>query len=436
MPTPVQVFHTLTFQGGYNANLVIMGTTLLGITAGTLGVFAMLAKRSLMADALSHAALPGITGAFLAAGALSMTGKAIPLLLLGAAITGILSIISIQAIIRFTRLREDAAIGIVLSVFFGAGVVMLSYIQTNAPAGSAGLAHFIYGQVAAMNAADVRLMAAIAALTIITMILLRKEFTLICFNDAFARATGWPVSLISAIMMALVALITVAGLQAVGILLIVAMLIIPPAAARFWTESLNRLLLIAAAIGGVSGYVGSAISAILPDQPAGAVIVLTAATLFCFSMVAAPSRGVIAAAIKRIAFRLRIAGEHLLEAASEQHANELSPTLITSVATTRSWSPIFRACVLAWLRHRQYTAPQTASTSTGLPLTAAGIERGKRVSRNHALWEQYLIAHADIAPSHVDWSVDQVEHVLTEELVAELEARLANQNIAPHGGIA
>jgi manganese/zinc/iron transport system permease protein len=418
-----QIVRTLLLQGGYNTNLVIAGTTLLGIASGIVGTFALLARRSLMADALSHATLPGITIAFLAAGALGAPSRGLPVLLAGAAATGLLSILCIQAIIRSTRLREDAVVGAVLSVFFGAGVVGLSYIQANAPAGSAGLAHLIYGQVATMSAADVRLMAAIAALSIACVLALHKEFALVCFNESFARSMGWPVTLVHLLMMVLVALVTVAALQAVGILLVVAMLIVPPAAARFWTDRLPRLVALSAAIGGVSGAIGSTLSALLPDHPAGAVIVLTAASLFALSFITAPRHGVAATAIKRLALRLRFASEHLLESACDHNVAALTKGDIAHLTADRGWSLATRTLVGWWLIRKKLAR---RAPGGGLRLTEAGLERGRRVQRNHALWEQYLITYADIAPSHVDWSVDQVEHVLTEQLVAELEARLAS----------
>jgi manganese/zinc/iron transport system permease protein len=196
---------------------VLAGTTLLGLAAGVIGAFALLRKRSLMADALSHATLPGIGLAFLAATALGSAGKSLPVLLLGAAVTGVLGVLCVQALLRHTRLREDAAIGIVLSVFFGAGVVVLSAIQKHAGGSAGGLSHFIYGQTAAMRVSDATLMGGIALAAVLAAALLLKEFALVCFNDAFARVDGWPVSLIDLLMMALVVLVTVAGLQAVGL---------------------------------------------------------------------------------------------------------------------------------------------------------------------------------------------------------------------------
>lgn len=430
LPSLAQVVETMTFRAGFNTNTVIIGTTLLGFAAGIIGVFALLRKRSLMTDALSHATLPGIALAFLAATVLGLDGRTLPVLLLGASITGILGVLCIQALLRLTRLHEDAAIGIILSVFFGAGVVLLSYIQANASAGAAGLNKFIYGQTAAMSVGDAVLMGGIAVAAVLATILFLKEFAMVCFNDAFARVDGWPVSVIDLVMMGLVVIVTVAGLQAVGIILVVAMLIIPPVSARFWSERLWVLVILAGIIGAGSGYLGSVVSALLPRKPAGAVIVLTSGVVFGISLIIAPSRGVIAATLRRLRLRLRIAGEHVLETAFDKGQRDgqgytIHPDELDRLARVRGWSRWFRPLVLRSLRLRG----QIESAAVGIALTSDGVSQGARISRNHALWEQYLSSYADVAPSHVDWSVDQVEHVLSDGLIAELERALADRGV-------
>ncbi|MEM1446675.1 MAG: iron chelate uptake ABC transporter family permease subunit [Planctomycetota bacterium] len=436
-PTLEQTLDVLLFRAGYNTTVVVLSTTLLGIAAGIVGVFALLRKRSLVADALSHATLPGIGLAFITATWLGYEGRSLPVLLLGATVTGVLGVLCIQWLLHHTRLHEDASIGLVLSVFFGAGAVVLSVIQTMRTGNSAGLTHFIYGQTAAMNASDAKLMAGIAAAAALAAALLLKEFSMVCFNDAFAKVDGWPVSVIDLLMMALVVVVTVAGLQAVGLILVVAMLIIPAVAARFWTDRLWLLVVLAALIGGLSGYLGSSTSALLPRKPAGAVIVLVSGGLFLVSMFAAPRRGVVAATLRRLKLRLNIASDHLLEAAylrgegrapEESRVNEEALVLLKQ---RRAWGPTLTAAVGTYLRRRGLGR---LTRSVFVP-TSAGVERGRQVCRNHRLWEQYLISYADIAPSHLDWTVDRVEHVLSDELVAELEATLGDRElVTPKGG--
>lgn len=410
--TASEIIEILTLRAGFNTNSVILGTTLLGLAAGVIGAFSLLRKRSLTADALSHATLPGIAGAFLIATALGYSGRSMPMLMLGAAITGIIGVASIHALLHTTRLKEDAAIGIVLSVFFGIGVVLLSYVQQSTAGSGAGLNHYIYGQTAAMTQRDAFTMGIIGAIAAGIALLLLKEFMLVCFNEGFARSMGMPVWLIDSIMLALIVVITVTGLQAVGLILIVAMLIIPPASARFWTNRLWRLVLISAFIGALSGYCGAAISALLPGKPAGAVIVLVAGALFAISMLLAPKRGVLADLFRRVRLRVLIARDHLLETLYEREMGYeevyamRSPTALVMLLQLRGW---------------------ITKASGAMRLTDSGREQGARVHRNHQLWEQYLISYADIAPTHVDWSVDQVEHVLSDEVVAELERAISRR---------
>lgn len=434
-----EVFAVLLFRGGYNTAVVVAGTTMLGLAAGVVGVFAMLRKRALMSDALSHATLPGIAGVFIAVTMMGGEGRSLPVLLLGAAVTGVLGVLTVQAILRWTRLKEDAAIGIVLSVFFGVGIVLLSVVQKMATGNAAGLSHFIYGQTAAMRAGDAQLMAGLAVAAVLAAALLLKEFALVCFNDAFARVDGWPVTAVDLLMMALVVLVTVAGLQAVGLILVVAMLIIPPVAARFWTDRLGVLVVLSGVLGAVCGYVGAAVSALLPGYPAGAVIVLGAGVVFGVSMLFAPRRGVLATVWRRLRLRLQIAGEHLLEAAYEKSPRgdkgvdvaTLPGAAVDAIALQRGWAWWLGPLVMLRLRRRG----EASWTGNALRVNTRGLDSGQRVNRNHHLWEQYLVSYADIAPSHVDWSVDQVEHVLTPALVEELEGALEARGVVVPDGV-
>ena len=436
-----EVFRLATFQGGLNATTVTVGTLLLGIAAGVVGVFALLRRRSLVADALSHATLPGLVIAFVAAVALGGDGRSLPVLLAGATASGVLGVLAIQGIGRWTRLREDAAIAIVLSVFFGAGIVGLSWIQANSSSSAAGIDHFIYGRTASMLPSDAITMAVLAFVTVVAAILFRREFGLNCFDRGFARSTGWKTDLLDIGILGLVVTVTVAGIQAVGIVLVVAMLVIPPVSARLWTDRLWILLILSGGLGGAGGWFGAVVSASLPDSPAGAVIVLSMGAIFVVSLLLAPRRGVVGVAASRLAMRLRMEADHLLEAMWELEAEESDPApfdreRFDSMASERGWSRVFRLALVAMLRiNRRIVRTRDAR----FVATQRGRRRGATVARNHRLWERYLVLHADVAASHVDWAVDQVEHVLSPELVATLERTLRDEGIdlpaAERGGV-
>lgn len=421
----------LSFQAGYNTTVVLIGVSLLGIAAGLVGTFAMLRKRALMSDTLSHASLPGIAAAFLLAIALGQSGKSLWLLLAGAALSGIVGVLTVQFIVRNTRLPVDAAMGAVLSVFFGAGFVLLSYIQTLDSGDQGGIAKFIYGQTAAMTVVEASAIGVVALLAAIGTAALFKEFRLVCFDPEFADAQGWSVSAIDLLMMALVVAVTVVGLRAVGLILVVALLVIPPAAARLWSERLTRVTLIAALFGGLSGYLGAAASAVAPGFPAGAVIVLVAGALFLLSLLVAPARGVVAAALRHTRVRLEVASQHVLRTlyeSVERREIELDgPIDLAHMRALRRWPKAWLSLVvrlLAW-RGLLLIGP------SGVVLTPKGRTQALRITRNHRLWEQFLVSCADLAPSHVDHSADLVEHVLSPELVARLERELANLGRLP-----
>ncbi len=292
------MLEALTLQLGYNAVLVTLGSTALGVAAGAVGAFLYLRKRALVSDAISHATLPGLALAFLVMVALGGEGRFLPGLMLGSALSAWAGLYVVSWITRKTRLPEDAAIGAVLSVFFGFGIVLLTVIQTMQSGRQAGLEGFLLGSTAGMLRADALVIATGGALVLLATMLLRRPMLMTAFDERYAQVQGLNTARIDMALMVLVLAVTVVGLKIVGLILIVAMLIIPAVAARFWTENASRVAQLAALFGGVSGYVGAALSATAPDLPTGPIIVLVAFALFALSLLFAPSRGVLASALR------------------------------------------------------------------------------------------------------------------------------------------
>jgi manganese/zinc/iron transport system permease protein len=422
----------ILFLKDHNTRVVIISVMLLGVSSGIIGAFLLLRKRSLMGDVLSHATLPGIGIAFILMTLMGFSGKWLPGLLLGAAISGIVGLLTMLAIRSTTRLRDDAAMGFVLSVFFGLGVAVLGMVQKMPGANAAGLESFIYGKTASMVFQDALLIGGVALVTSIVAILLKKEFTLICFDDGYATSQGWPVVLLDVVMLALVTAVTVIGLQAVGLILIIAFLIIPATAARFWTHRLDYMLLLSALIGALSGWLGAAFSGIFSNMPAGAIIVVVAASIFLISMFFGTARGVVPRLRDQARLKRRVGRQHLLRAAFE--ILEKQPGPITNIPVSRAslfahrtWSPreFGRFMARAFAEdHLEPSAPDTVL------LSESGFGEAARITRNHRLWELYLIRHADVAASHVDRDADMVEHILGAEIVRKLE-----QELGPEIGI-
>jgi manganese/zinc/iron transport system permease protein len=287
----------LLLQAGFNTTVVMLGAAALGIAAGAVGVFAMLRRRALVADAVGHATLPGVGLGFIVAVTLGLPGRSLPFLLGGAAITAILAGLAIQLIRDRTRLPEDTAIASVLAAFFALGIVLLTVIQTLRTGGQAGLDIYLLGATAGMLQHEAIVLGIFSIVVAAIIALLFKELVLVAFDTEFATAHGFPVRAIDMAVLALVLAVVIVGLRIVGLVLIVALIVIPPAAARFWSDHAGRMTLIAAAIGAMSAYFGAAISAIHPHMPTGAVIVLTAFTILGISVFLGPARGLVPRAI-------------------------------------------------------------------------------------------------------------------------------------------
>ena len=433
MPFTFQDLIDVLLLESYNVRLVVISTVLLGITSGLIGSFLLMRKRSLMGDALSHATLPGIGIAFAVMILMGGTGKYLPGLMLGASISGIAGVLVMLAITRTTRLRDDVAMGFTLSVFFGIGVAILGLVQKMPQGNAAGLESFIYGKAASIVWQDSLLIGSIALVTAIAAILLRKEFTLLCFDDTYAASQGWPIFFLDVLMLGLVTAVTVIGLQAVGLILVIAFLIIPAATARFWTHRLGVMLLLAAIIGGISGWLGASLSALLPKLPTGAVIVLVAASIFIISLLFGTARGVIPRQLDQLRLKRRVGRQHLLRAAYEilEHHNRPAinlPISRESMLEHRAWTPSQFKSLLSLAKREDHLEPSAPGT---IRLSESGFGEAARITRNHRLWELYLIRHADIAPSHVDRDADMVEHILGAEIVRQLEAELDPQTEVP-----
>jgi len=267
--------------------LVLIGTVLLGTTAGLVGTFAYLRRRALAGDVIAHSALPGLCLAFLLT-----DSRSISVLLTGALITGVIGAFLMSVLRRVSRLREDAILGTVLSVAYGLGIALTRTIQNHyRNEQGADLESFIIGRAATMLATDVLQIGLAAVACSAAVLVIYKEFKLLSFDESFCRVQGWPATRLDLLLMFLTAVTVIVGLPAAGVVLTAALLIIPAAAARFWTDRLSSMMWLSAFIGGVSGAAGTLLSARMDDMPTGPLIVLTAAALFLASWTFAPARG-------------------------------------------------------------------------------------------------------------------------------------------------
>ena len=274
--------------GNYTLRTVGLGAAFLGIVNGVLGSFAVLRKQSLLGDAISHAALPGIALAFLLTGS-----KATIVLLLGAAAAGWVGTLLVMNIVKNTRVKYDSALGLVLSIFFGFGLVLLTYIQRMPVASQAGLDTFLFGQAATLLARDVATIGILGLAVLLIVLAVWKEFKLLCFDPDFALSLGFPIRWLDVLLITLLVTSIVIGLQTVGVVLMSAMVVAPAAAARQWTDRLGAMVAISAFFGALAGAGGALVSSLAARLPAGPTIVLCLTAIVVVSLLAAPNRGIV-----------------------------------------------------------------------------------------------------------------------------------------------
>jgi len=278
----------ISLLGDYTFQTVALGSALLGLISGVLGSFAVLRKQSLLGDGVSHSALPGVVLAFILLGS-----KNTEILLLGALISGLAATLFIVGIIRHTRIKFDSALALVMSVFFGLGLVLLTYVQKIPNSNQAGLKRFIFGQASALMQRDILLMAVCGAVLLLLVILFWKEFKLFTFDSDFAQSLGFSPKKLNLLLSFMMVLAIIIGLQTVGVILMSAMLIAPAVAARQWTNKLWTMVLLAALFGAVSGVAGTTVSSLMQKLPTGPAIVVCVSLIVLVSVLFAPGRGIL-----------------------------------------------------------------------------------------------------------------------------------------------
>lgn len=431
------------FDLSFTARNVLLGSTLLGLVGGVLGCFALLRRQSLLGDALAHAALPGVCLAFL------VTGSKDPLpLAAGALAAGLAGALMILAIVRWSRIKEDSGIGIVLSVFFGIGIVLLTYIQRLPTGNQSGLDTYLFGQAATLMERDLQVMGVLSAVVLTALALFYKELKLLTFDRDFAHSLGLPVRRLEILVTVLLVVVVVVGLRTVGVVLIVATLVTPAAAARQWTDSLGLMLVLAGAIGGGAGATGALISAGAARLPTGPVIVLVASAVLVVSLLLAPRRGLVQARLRERRVDSTIRRENLLKdlfrAGEEGRDRREAPAPRPRELPRTEGEPFVSLPHLMGLRGQ--SAPGLAATARklereglverrgdALRLSPDGRAEAAAVVRKHRLWELYLTRRLELARDHVHRDAEAMEHALSDADADRLAELLGHPRVDPHG---
>ena len=278
----------------HNAQWVLFSTLTLGMAAGIVGCLAYWKRQSLMSDTLAHAALPGVVIGFMILGE-----KNLPVMIAGAAVSALLGALVVNGIRASSRVKEDTAMGIILSVFFGFGIMLLTIVNRMPGGNQSGLDSFIFGQAAAMVRQDVAVMTAVALLVCLVTVISFKEWKLFLFDPQFAKGLGLSSKWMNAIYMTLLVVVIVTGIQAVGVILMAALLIIPSVSARYWTNSFGWMMGLSALFGGGAGVIGTLASTMGKGWPTGPFIVIAASCLFLVSLVFGTRKGLLVLVVQQ-----------------------------------------------------------------------------------------------------------------------------------------
>jgi len=397
------------------------GMLLLAISSGTLGCFIVLRRLSLLGDSLGHAVLPGVCLGFM------VHWTKDPLwILLGATGSALLASWMIGFIRRHSRLKPDAIMGLVLSGFFGVGTVLLTRIQ-NLPVGNqSGLNQFLFGQASAISEQDLWFMGTLSLVIVSCVMLAFKELVLTSFDEGFATAIGLPVRGLHYLLMGLTALAVVISIQAVGVVLVSAMLITPAATALLCTDRMRYMVLIAVACAVLAGLVGLNLSFLGRTLPTGPFVVLALALIFVAAYLFSPRYGIVARAVRRLRQAQKTARENGLKSVflASPHDAPASGVGLETLTKARREEPGATVRMVRALARRGWVTQE----GNHVALTDAGLIRARELDRNYRLWEQFLTDEVQLPADHTQRDAENLEHILEPDLVRELEARFKERH--------
>ena len=404
---------------------VVVGTTLLASSSAVVGTFSYLKGQSLVGDAIAHALLPGVVLAFMLG-----DGKNPAYLILGALVSGLIAHYGIAFIQNRTKLKSDTAVSLVLSTFFGFGIMLMSVVQQRGQGQQAGLERYLLGKAAAITMLDVYTFSALALLLLLGVALFYKGFQLMTFNEDFAHAIGLPVGLIRVTFTVLTVLAVTIGIQTVGVVLMAALLITPAAAARAWTKSLPQMIVLAAVFSAISAVLGTLISSAITKMPTGPWIVIILGLIGFTSLFIAPEKGWLFKRKRALENRSKINRENIMKLMYRQEekrglGNKLTGPQILSIRAMREDA---LRVGLKDLKKRLWIIEHI----DGFSLTDLGRVEGRRVVRLHRLWELYLTERLGMAPDHIHPQAETMEHVITPEIEALLIKELGMPERDPH----
>ena len=393
-----------------NTLVILLGTTALGTCCGLVGALMLLRRRALLADAIAHSTLPGICIAFLIGGS-----RSLPVLGIGALLSALLAASLVSWLPRVTRIRKDAATACVLGIMFGAGIALVGIIQRSGMSGSAaGLDGLLLGRTAGMLRSEAWLFGISAVVMSLIIMALRKELLVSCFDPRFGLSSKIPARSIDLLQTSLLAATIVIALPAVGVVLTAALVIIPAAAARFWTDRFDVLLRTSALLGAASGIVGTLISSLHTNLPAGPVIVLSATTFFVISLLLAPGRGWISRFLQK---RSRLQNRQLRRFLDGILSSELGGSTevdrqrLLRASTAQNRRVLSNSIRGGWVQADPHR----------IQLTPVGRQRAVRARKALQIWREWLTSEASIDRDLIDLDEQDIEKILPPDLIETLQ---------------
>lgn len=321
----------ISLLNDYTFQIVALGSCALGMICGLSGSFAVLRKQSLLGDSISHSALAGVAISFILTGS-----KRTEVILIGAAVVGLLATYLITQISRFSKAQFESVMAVVMSSFFGLGLMLLTYIQRIPDANQAGLNRFLFGQAATLLKSDVLLIVIVSAVILMVTILCFKEFKVFTFDRDYAKDLGLPTGLLNFLLSTMIVLTVILGIQSVGVVLMSALLISPAVAARQWTSKLSSMIILASILGGISGLTGTVISSAVTDFPTGPAIVLIISILLIFSILVAPQRGILWRQVNHQKARTKGAAEMVLTHLMDQGVTSFNASQFKAMSISQT----------------------------------------------------------------------------------------------------
>ena len=399
-----------------NVRYVALAALLLGGVSGAVGSFNFLRKKTLVGETVAHSMLPGVLIAFLLSGV-----KNPYVLIIGAATSGWLSILLVDYITQQSKIKSDSALAIVLSSFFGFGIVLLTVIQSNYGGEQSGLDHYIFGNAAAMTPGDSTAFAWVSALVLVLVFSFYHSIKSVVFNLEYADAIGINVKFIDGLISFITILSISVGIKAVGIVMMSALLIIPPTAARFWTNSLLRLLLLSGFFGALAGWLGAFVSYRQAAMPTGPWTIVIISLIAFVSMLFAPKRGVIYQRWSKLLLKRRINEENLLKTAVQNEVRGLGKLFNRRSISQRQF---FEQRLWNRTVRRLRRKGLIKKVHTGFTLSTEGRSYGAEIDRRHKIWEIYLQRRMQMSINLVHDEAETMEHFLTPEIEAEILGEL------------